>query len=101
LEELAKVLARRKFDKYLEARDRVRFFELLAPVAIRIVITRPVVACRDAKDDKFLALAVNGNADAIITGDADLLTLHPFLSIPILTPKEFLGREWPERQNGL
>jgi predicted nucleic acid-binding protein len=63
-------------------------------VAIRIAITRPVAACRDAKDDKFLALAVNGSADAIVTGDTDLLALHPFLGIPILRPKEFLGREW-------
>ena len=36
----------------------------------------------------------SGSADAIVTGDTDLLALHPFLGIPILTPKDFLGREW-------
>ena len=29
-------------------------------------------ACRDPKDDKFLELAVNGRADVIVSGDADL-----------------------------
>jgi predicted nucleic acid-binding protein len=35
-------------------------------------------------------LAVDGNADYIVTGDADLLVLHPFRGIQILTPKDFL-----------
>lgn len=55
-----------------------------------VIITEHIAACRDRKDDKFLELAVNGDADVIITGDNDLLTLHPFRSIPILTPAEFL-----------
>lgn len=49
-------------------------------------------ACRDPRDDKFLELAVNGRADVIVSGDKDLLALHPFRGIPILTPAEFL--EW-------
>ena len=43
-----------------------------------IDIVETVIACRDRKDDKFLELAVNGRADYIITGDQDLLVLHPF-----------------------
>lgn len=52
----------------------------MPPFAIRIEVLRSIKACRDAKDDKFLELAVNGGADAIITGGADLLILHPFLA---------------------
>jgi predicted nucleic acid-binding protein len=37
-----------------------------------------------------LKLAVSGQADAIITGDGDLLALHPFRNVPILTPETFL-----------
>lgn len=33
---------------------------------------RAIAVCRDSKDDKFLELATNGKADAIVTGDADL-----------------------------
>lgn len=51
-----------------------------------------VTACRDPKDNKFLEAAAEGNADAIITGDSDLLVLHPFEGIPILRPAEFLAR---------
>lgn len=90
LEELAEVLERPKFDKYLSSEERRTFFTLLSRVAIRVEILRPILACRDPKDDKFLSVAVSGNADAIITGDEDLLELHPFLGIPIWTPKAFL-----------
>ena len=38
----------------------------------------------------YLELALFGKADCIITGDPDLLVLHPFENIPIITPKEFL-----------
>ena len=47
-------------------------------------------SCRDPKDNQFLELAVNGQADFIVTGDEDLLVLHPFRAIPILTPRDFL-----------
>jgi len=46
---------------------------------------------------RFLELAVNGGADLIVSGDADLLALDPFRGIPIVTPSPFLqraGGEW-------
>ena len=46
-------------------------------------------ACRDPKDDKFLDVAVEGRADALVSGDQDLLILHPFQGIPIIEPAEF------------
>jgi len=90
LGELADVLGRPKFRNYLSDEERREFFQLLSRVAIRIEILRTVTACRDPKDDQFLELAVNGRADAVVTGDADLPALHPFLEIPILSPKAFL-----------
>jgi putative PIN family toxin of toxin-antitoxin system len=92
LYELENVLVRPKFDKYLGADERRRFFELLSRVAIHVDILRPIKACRDPNDDKFLAVAVAGNADALVSGDGDLLDLHPFLGIPILTPASFLDQ---------
>lgn len=59
-------------------------------MAVYIPVIRAVQACRDTRDDKFLSVAINGGADAIISGDKDLLSLNPFLEIPILTPAEFL-----------
>jgi putative PIN family toxin of toxin-antitoxin system len=54
-----------------------------------VTITEPVTGCRDPDDDKFLALAVNGHADVIISGDDDLLVLDTFRGIPIITPAAF------------
>jgi uncharacterized protein len=57
--------------------------------AERVVITEPVKGCCDPDDDLFLELAVNGKADVIISGDADLLALESFRGIPIVTPAVF------------
>ena len=55
-----------------------------------VIVTENIEACRDPKDDKFLELAVSGNADYIITGDDDLLELNPFQNVKIITSREFL-----------
>jgi len=56
-----------------------------------VEIKTRIRACRDPKDDKFLEVAVDGRADAIVTGDHDLLELHPFHGIAILTPADYLN----------
>jgi uncharacterized protein len=90
--ELADVLARPKFDPYVTIRERQEFLRLFDRIAERIPIVHLVRACRDPKDDKFLELAVNGEASLIITGDADLLVLHPFRGIDVLKPADYLTR---------
>jgi predicted nucleic acid-binding protein len=64
----------------------------LVPIIVQRGLT--VKSCtglvRDPKDDKFLQVAVAGKADVIVSGDEDLLVLHPFSGIPILRPAAFL-----------
>ncbi len=48
--------------------------------------------CRDKHDLIFLVLASAGEAEFLITGDADLLTLSERFSIPIATPSQFKAR---------
>ena len=62
----------------------------LLAAAELVTITEHVAACRDPKDDKFLELAVNGRADVIVSGDADLVELDTFRGIPIVPPAAFL-----------
>ncbi len=51
------------------------------------VVEPPVVPdCRDPSDRPFLELALAGWADALVTGDSDLLALAPVFSVAILTP---------------
>ena len=72
--------------------DFIPLLRMLMAGAELIPITERISVCRDAGDDKFLELAVNGKADVIVSGDADLLSLHPFRGIPIETPAAFLRR---------
>lgn len=90
--ELADVLAREKFDPYVSVAERQQFLRLLSRVTEVVPITHTVRACRDPRDDKFLELAVNGEATVIVTGDNDLLSLNPFRDIPIITPASFVSR---------
>jgi uncharacterized protein len=89
--ELHQVLSRTKFDQYIRLGTRMRFMAALLRRATVVMVDQPVQACRDSRDDKFLELALAGRATYLITGDRDLLTLHPFRSIPILTPAQFLA----------
>ena len=90
LSELNEVLSRKKFDKYLPEEKRKRFLAVLARDAKLIEVTEEIAECRDPKDNKFLEVAVCGNADCIISGDKDLLELNPFRGIAVLNPDEFL-----------
>jgi putative PIN family toxin of toxin-antitoxin system len=89
--EFLEVFARPKFDKYIPLEERLNAISQIELKSQLIDVNVPVVACRDPKDDKFLALALAIQADCIITGDEDLLVLHPFLEIPILSPSNFLN----------
>ena len=64
--------------------------EKLMAEAELVAITERLAECRDPTDDKFLELAVNGQADLIMTGDKDLLVLNPFRGIPIVAPVIFV-----------
>jgi putative PIN family toxin of toxin-antitoxin system len=86
--EILSVLARPRISTKITPIVLFNVRRLLAE-AETVLISETIAACRDPDDDKFLALAVNGNADAIITGDADLLDLHACRGIPIITPAAF------------
>jgi uncharacterized protein len=92
LEELRMVLMRQKFARYIRRAQIDPYVAQVWKLGLQIIDPPPIRACRDPKDDKFLEVAVHGHADAIVTGDADLLDLNPFREIAILTPREYVGR---------
>ena len=92
LHELEQVLNRKKFNKYLSLEDRQVFLLKFISASELVSITEKIAVCRDEKDNKFLELAVSGNANVIVTGDLDLLVLNPFQSVEIITPDIFIDR---------
>ncbi len=89
--ELESVLQRSKFVRYATMLEREEFYQEFLSAVEFIEVGDWTPVCRDPKDDKFLALAVAGMADFLITGDEDLLVLHPFQKVAIVTPQDFLA----------
>jgi putative PIN family toxin of toxin-antitoxin system len=96
--EFREVFMREKFarirrERRLAAVSRYRFLVEMIPAVVDIHV------CADPKDDKFLSLAVSGNASLILTSDDHLLRLNPFRGIAILKPAQYLERTMhvPER----
>jgi putative PIN family toxin of toxin-antitoxin system len=92
LQELGTRLLGSKFDRYVSLAERVEFLDKIPTFCQLISVTSQLAVCRDPKDDKFLELAVDGRTDLIISGDQDLLVLHPFQGIEIPTPRDALDR---------
>jgi putative PIN family toxin of toxin-antitoxin system len=93
LRELAEQLLSPRFDRYVSRERRMALLDRLAPNLELVEIIQQVRASRDPKDDPFLEVAVNGSADLVVTGDRDLLALHPFRGIDIVQPAVYLARE--------
>jgi putative PIN family toxin of toxin-antitoxin system len=88
-EQLFEAVARPRLSALIDPQTKAWLRKLMAAAEL-VMVTERIVACRDSTDDKFLELAVNGHADAIVSGDADLLALNPFRDIPIVTPAVFV-----------
>ena len=88
--ELKETLFRPRFDEYISVKERELFLAQLGQSAEFVPIIQRVRECRDPKDDQILDVALNGRADVIVTGDEDLLALHPWRGIAIVTPREYL-----------
>jgi len=90
LREIAGVLARPKFARVLTEDRRREVLELLTAAALWVEPREEVRDCRDPKDNRYLELALAAGASAVLTGDEDLLVLHPWRGIQVLRPADFL-----------
>jgi len=99
LNELQSTLSQDKFCSKLQALsinliDLMRGTRELVEVYPISDINLPTL--RDPNDNMILATAIAANADAIVTGDRDLLVLQEYEGIVIVTAREFLERYFPE-----
>ena len=88
--ELDDVLRRPRLDRYLHEDERIDFLLHLIRESVITPVTVTITDCRETKDSKYLELAVSARATCLVTGDQDLLVLHPYRDIPIVTPRVFL-----------
>lgn len=89
LHELSEVFQRPKIRKYFTSYQINEFFELLDDCSLLTDVKSKVDICRDPKDNFLLALAIDSDANYIISGDNDLLTLKSFASAKIISYREF------------
>jgi uncharacterized protein len=91
-DELAAVIQRPEFEKRLLLAQRLLVLETFARLVTVAQVHVQVTDCRDPKDNKFLALALAAQAKYIVTGDDDLLALHPWRGVSILNASNFLAQ---------
>lgn len=87
--ELEEVAARPVFGRYLTPDARAAFLAVIRDEALMIEPPTVERLCRDATDDKFLALALAGAADALVTQDKAVLSVERVGTTPILHPNRF------------
>ncbi|HJM50673.1 MAG TPA: putative toxin-antitoxin system toxin component, PIN family [Alphaproteobacteria bacterium] len=75
LSELHEVVSRPGWERYTILAGRLAFARRVGELCETTQVETALAVCRDAKDDKFLALAIDGQADFLVTGDKDLLAL--------------------------
>jgi putative PIN family toxin of toxin-antitoxin system len=100
LEELERVLKRQRFDSYVDLESRMTLVGAIRTHAQFFIVPESLQmkvrgSCRDAKDEFILALALASEADLIVSSDHDLLVLHPWRGISIMTPAQFLEQFVP------
>jgi putative PIN family toxin of toxin-antitoxin system len=87
-EEIKDTAKKSKLLKYFTPRDADDLVQQLYYISEIIVVQSVIEICRDPKDNFLLALAKDGNADYLITGDKDLLVLKKYGKTKIITINE-------------
>lgn len=95
LTEFLAVVSRPKLRKYFTETDVESLLQLFDVYGEVIKVESSVDICRDPKDNFLLALAKEGKADYLLTGDKDLLVLGTYVNTKIITFREFLDTFGP------
>ena len=88
--EIRQTIIKPRLKKYFETNALEEMFSTFEPFIDLIEVVSIVTICRDPKDNFLLALAKDGKADYILTGDKDLLELKKFGRTKIKTITTFI-----------
>jgi putative PIN family toxin of toxin-antitoxin system len=89
--EIAEVLGRPRFAHAIPLAARRHFLRILRDSAVWFEPAVRIADCRDAKDNKYLELALAAGAETIVSSDLDLLVLDPWRGVRILRPAAYLA----------
>lgn len=90
MDELHTRLYRPKFDRYLSLELRQRLLHDFSACAHWITLAPHPTYCRDSDDDKLFATALQSGAEALVSGDSDVLDADAIASLRVLTPAQAL-----------
>ena len=90
LEEFITVTRRPKISKYFPQSAIDELLSLFHKYGKLIKVESNITQCRDLKDNFLLNLAIDSNADYIVTGDSDLLSLNRINNTKIITWNDFI-----------
>lgn len=96
LDELIEVLHRPRLARFLDPALRAEVLGQLYALGMTFTPAARVTDCRDAKDNKYLELALAAGAATIVSSDDDLLVLHPWRGVRILRPADYLAAVAPD-----
>jgi len=89
--EVLEVFYRPSVARFIDTEARADLLGQLRRLGVAVAPAVPVTDCRDAKDDKYLELALAAGAATIVSSDQDLLVLHPWRGVQILRPAAYLA----------
>jgi uncharacterized protein len=90
LAEFVEVISRKKLKKYFSQPDVVELFEFMHKYGAVVNVQSEINECRDPNDNFLLALAKDGKANYLVTGDNDLLVMKRFLKTEIIKIQDLI-----------
>lgn len=92
IEEIKATISKPKLSKYFSGNALEDMLTAFDPFIDFVTVKSKVEICRDPKDDFLLALAKDGKADYLVTGDKDLLIIKKFEHTQLVTMAEFIEK---------
>jgi uncharacterized protein len=90
-DEVLNVLHRPRLARFIEPEQRDAVLDLMRSVYVWFHPQRQIAECRDAKDNKYLELALEADASIIVSSDDDLLVMNPWRGIRIMLPAAYVS----------
>jgi len=88
--EFISIAERPKFKNYFSNSDVDKLIQTIDKYGILIKVTSEIKLCRDIKDNFLLNLAIDSDADFLVTGDKDLLEIKNIRKTKIITIRELM-----------